>query len=42
MSDHRINLTLYKLDQILDGDLYELIRMLSEADQAKKLKLLSV
>lgn len=42
VSDHRINLTLYKLDQILDGDLYELIRMLSEADQAEKLKLLSV
>lgn len=42
VSDHRINLTLYKLDQILDGDLYELISMLSEADQAEKLKLLSV
>ena len=42
LSDHRINLTLYKLDQILDGDLYELIRMLSEADQAEKMKTLSV
>lgn len=42
LSDHRINLTLYKLDQILDGDLYELISMLSEADQAEKMKLLSV
>lgn len=42
LSDHRINLTLYKLDQIIDGDLYELIRMLSEADQAEKLKVLSV
>lgn len=42
LSDHRINLTLYKLDQILDGDIYELIRSLSEADQAEKLKALSV
>ena len=42
LSDHRINLTLYKLDQILDGDLYELISMLCEADQAEKMKLLSV
>ena len=42
LSDHRINLTLYKLDQILDGDIYELIRALSEADQAEKLKMLSV
>lgn len=42
LSDHRINLTLYKLDQILDGDLYELIRVLSEADQAEKLKALAV
>jgi len=42
LSDHRINLTLYKLDQILDGDLYELIRFLAEADQAEKLKALAV
>ncbi|MDO4952692.1 MAG: peptide chain release factor 1 [Synergistaceae bacterium] len=42
LSDHRINLTLYKLDQILDGDLYELIRVLSEAEQAEKLKALAV
>lgn len=42
ISDHRINLTLYKLDQILDGDLYELIGQLSEADQAERLKALSV
>jgi len=42
LSDHRIGLTLYKLDQILDGDIYELIRSLSEADQAEKLKALSV
>lgn len=42
LSDHRINLTLYKLDQILDGDIYELIRALSDADQAEKLKALKV
>jgi len=42
LSDHRINLTLYKLDQILDGDIYELISSLSEADQAEKLKALTV
>ena len=42
LSDHRINLTLYKLDQILDGDLYELIHFLTEADQAEKLKTLVV
>ncbi|MEG1502164.1 MAG: peptide chain release factor 1 [Synergistaceae bacterium] len=42
LSDHRINLTLFKLDQIMDGDLYELVRNLSEADQAEKLKALSV
>lgn len=42
ISDHRINLTLYKLDQILDGDIYELIRTLSDADQAEKLKTLTV
>lgn len=42
LSDHRINLTLYKLDQMLDGDIYDLIRSLSEADQAEKLKALSV
>ena len=42
LSDHRINLTLYKLDQIMDGDIYELIRALSDADQAEKLKILTV
>jgi peptide chain release factor 1 len=42
ISDHRINLTLYKLDQVMDGDIYELIRALSDADQAEKLKMLTV
>jgi peptide chain release factor 1 len=37
MTDHRIGLTLYKLDQILAGDLDEIIDALTEADQAAKL-----
>ena len=37
VTDHRINLTLYKLDQILQGDLDELIEALTAADQAEKL-----
>lgn len=38
MTDHRIGLTLYKLEQILDGDLDETIDALITADQAEKLK----
>lgn len=37
VTDHRINLTLYKLDQIMQGDLDELIEALTTADQAEKL-----
>lgn len=37
VTDHRINLTLYKLEQILDGALDELIDALVTADQAAKL-----
>ena len=37
VTDHRINLTLYKLDQIMQGDLDELIEALTAADQAEKL-----
>ncbi len=37
VSDHRINLTLYKLEQVLQGDLRELVDALSAADQAAKL-----
>ncbi len=37
VTDHRINLTLYKLEQILNGELGELIEALSIADQSKKL-----
>ena len=36
VSDHRINLTLYKLDQFLDGDLDEMIDALITEDQTKK------
>ncbi len=37
VTDHRINLTLYKLDQVMQGDLDELIDALITADQAEKL-----
>ncbi|MDR1134634.1 MAG: peptide chain release factor 1 [Clostridiales Family XIII bacterium] len=38
VSDHRINLTLYKLDYFLDGDLDEIIDGLITNDQAEKMK----
>ena len=38
VTDHRIGLTLYKIDAIMDGDLDELIDALVAADQAEKLK----
>lgn len=38
VSDHRINLTLYKIDAILNGDLDEIIDALVTADTAEKLK----
>ncbi len=37
MTDHRIGLTLYRLEQILNGDLDEVIEALMMADQAAKL-----
>ena len=37
VTDHRIKLTLYKLDQIMNGDLNELIDSLMAADQTAKL-----
>lgn len=37
VTDHRINLTLYKLEQVLDGALDEIIDALITADQAEKL-----
>ena len=38
VTDHRIGLTLYKIDAILDGGLDELIDALVTADQAEKLR----
>ena len=38
VSDHRIGLTLYKLDNFLDGDLDEIIDGLITSDQAEKMK----
>ena len=37
VSEHRINLTLYKIDAILDGDLDELLTALRTEDQASQL-----
>ena len=38
VSDHRIGLTLYKIDAIMDGDLAEITEALITADQAEKLR----
>ena len=38
VTDHRIGLTLYKIDNIMDGDMDEIIDALATADQAEKLK----
>lgn len=38
VSDHRIGLTLYKLEAILNGDLDEVVDALITADTAEKLK----
>ena len=37
VTDHRINLTLYKLDKIMNGDIQEIIDACIAADQSKKL-----
>ena len=37
MTDHRINLTLHKLDRVMDGDLDEIIDALTAEDQAARL-----
>ena len=42
MTDHRINLTLYKLDFIMDGELTELVEALQSAAQAEQLAQLGV
>ena len=38
VTDHRVGLTLYKIDAVMDGDLDEIIDTLATADQAEKLK----
>ena len=38
VTDHRIGLTLYKIDAIMDGAIDEIIDALATADQAEKLK----
>jgi len=38
VTDHRIGLTLYKIDQIMDGGIDEIVDALATADQAEKLK----
>jgi len=40
VTDHRINLTLYKIDSIMDGDLEEIIAALSAEHQAEQLQAL--
>ncbi len=41
LTDHRINLTLHKLDGVIDGDLDEMIDALTADDQARRLAELS-
>ncbi|WMJ77179.1 MULTISPECIES: peptide chain release factor 1 [unclassified Sedimentibacter] len=38
VTDHRIGMTLYKLDSFLDGDITEMLEALLTSDQAEKLK----
>ena len=37
VTDHRINLTLYKLDDVMNGNLDELVRALNQEHQAEEL-----
>ena len=41
ITDHRINLTLYKIDSIMDGDLDELVGALANEHQAAQLAALA-
>jgi peptide chain release factor 1 len=41
LTDHRIKLTLHRLDAVMDGDLYEVIDSLIAADQAMRLSRLN-
>ena len=38
ITDHRIGLTSYNLEQVLDGDLMEFIEALVQEEQARKLE----
>jgi peptide chain release factor 1 len=38
VTDHRINLTLYRIESIMNGDLNEIIDSLATADRAEKLR----
>ena len=38
LTDHRIGLTIYKLDAFLDGDMDEIIDALITSDQAERMK----
>ncbi|MEG2367384.1 MAG: peptide chain release factor-like protein, partial [Oscillospiraceae bacterium] len=38
VTDHRIGLTLYKIEQIMNGDLDEILDALITADQAERMK----
>jgi len=38
VTDHRVGLTLYRIDSVMDGDIDEIINALATADQAEKLK----
>ena len=42
MTDHRIGLTLYKIDAVMDGELDEILDALTLHEQAEKLKNLSI
>ncbi len=41
ITDHRINLTLYKMNNFVDGDLDEMIDALTTSDQAEKMQQIS-
>jgi peptide chain release factor 1 len=42
VSDHRINLTLYKLDAVMDGDMDEITEALMASNQAEQLRSMEV
>ena len=42
LTDHRINLTLYKLGQVMEGDLGEVLKALRHAREAEQLAELEV